>query len=103
MADITSPRLLYLKGVLFLLLGLLAVALVLVESPTIRTAVLIAIAVWSFCRLYYFMFYVIEHYVDPGYRFAGILDFLKYTWRRRRANPSGSPDHPAPAQRGESS
>lgn len=82
MADITNPKLLYFKGLLFLILGLIASALIFVESPTGQTALLLAIAIWSFCRLYYFMFYVIEHYVDPGYRFAGIFDFLKYSWCR---------------------
>jgi hypothetical protein len=31
------------------------------------------IAVWCFCRLYYFAFHVIEHYVDASYRFSGLL------------------------------
>jgi hypothetical protein len=29
---------------------------------------------------------VIEHYVDPGYRFAGLIDFLRYAMRQRRAD-----------------
>src|SRR5437763_8694773 len=103
MADITNPKLLYLKGLLFLIVGLLAAALLFVESPTWPTAILIAIAIWSFCRLYYFMFYVIEHYVDPGYRFAGIFDFLKYAWRRRKvARPVSLDNQPKPP-RGEQS
>lgn len=36
------------------------------------------ITIWAFCRAYYFAFYVIEHYVDPHYRFAGLVDFLYY-------------------------
>jgi hypothetical protein len=44
--------------------------------------VLLVIAIWCFCRVYYFAFYVIEHYVDPGYRFAGLVDFMKYWWGR---------------------
>ena len=84
MRDITSPTWLYVKGALFLVCGLLASVLLLVESPTLQTAVLLGIAVWSFCRLYYFAFYVIEHYVDPGYKFAGLTDFARYVLRRRR-------------------
>jgi hypothetical protein len=84
MRDITSPTWLYVKGVLFLVCGLLASALLLVESPTLQTAVLLVIAVWSFCRLYYFAFYVIEHYIDPGCKFAGRTDFARYVLRRRR-------------------
>jgi hypothetical protein len=89
MRDITSPTWLYIKGALFLVLGLLASALLLVESPTLQTATLLAIAIWSFCRLYYFAFYVIEHYIDPGYKFAGLIDFVRYVRRRKRAGPPG--------------
>ena len=44
---------------------------------------LFCLAIWSFCRAYYFAFYVIEHYVDPAFRFAGLLDFAKYLLRRK--------------------
>jgi len=93
MRDITSPKWLYVKGVLFVLCGLLASSLLLVESLTFQTAILLAIAVWSFCRAYYFAFYVIEHYIDPGYKFAGLTDFVRYALRRRK--PS-APSEPAP-------
>jgi len=41
-------------------------------------ALLLLVAVWSFCRAYYFAFYVIEHYVDPSYKFAGLTSFAMY-------------------------
>ncbi|HJZ90394.1 MAG TPA: hypothetical protein VKE40_05945 [Gemmataceae bacterium] len=85
MRDITSPTWLYFKGALFLFTGLFASVLLLVESPALLTAFLLAVAIWSFCRLYYFAFYVIEHYIDPGYKFAGLTDFVRYAWRRRKA------------------
>ena len=85
MRDITSPRWLYAKGALFLACGLFASALLLVDSPTLRTGFLLAVAVRSFCRLYYFAFYVIEHYIDPGYRFAGLIDFARYVVRRPKS------------------
>ncbi len=81
--DLQSARLIYLKGFLFLVTGLLALTALLLDSPTLRTAFLLGIAIWSFCRLYYFMFYVIEKYVDPGYKFAGLYSFLVYLARRR--------------------
>ena len=84
MRDITSPAWLYAKGALFLLCGLFASTLLLVESPTLLTAFLLAVAIWSFCRLYYFAFYVIEHYIDPGYKFAGLAEFVRYVVRRRK-------------------
>lgn len=81
--DITNPRLLYLKGALFVLLTGLACTLILLDRPTLRTAALLAIAVWSAARAYYFAFYVVEHYADPGYRFAGLWSFVRYLLRKR--------------------
>lgn len=84
MGDLTTPKVIKLKGVLFLVAGILASALLLIDAPNLRTAALLVIAIWSFCRFYYFAFYVIEHYVDPGYRFAGLGAFLRYCWERRK-------------------
>lgn len=78
MSDLKNSSLIKLKGVLFLVLGLASSALLLLEAPTLRVAALLGIAIWSFCRFYYFAFYVIEHYVDPGYRFSGLLSFARY-------------------------
>jgi MYXO-CTERM domain-containing protein len=50
---------------------------------------LLATAVWCFARAYYFAFYVVQHYADPGYRFAGLFGFLVYAVRRRRRSRSG--------------
>lgn len=84
MGDLTNPKVIKLKGALFLVTGALASGLLLMESPSLRTALLLGIAIWSFCRFYYFAFYVIEHYVDPSYRFAGLGAFLRYWWGRRK-------------------
>ena len=84
MKNITSPGLIKLKGILFLLVGLLAAALLLIDHPSLKAAVLLAIAVWCFCRFYYFAFYVIEHYVDNSYRFSGIWSFGRYLVQRRK-------------------
>jgi hypothetical protein len=82
MGDLKNPKLIWLKGVLFLLLGLMAAGLIVVQTWDFQVAVLLLIAIWAFCRCYYFAFYVIERYVDSEYRFAGLLDFLKYTLAR---------------------
>ena len=84
MNDLTSPVWIKLKGGLFLFLGLLAAALLLVDAPTLKDAGLLMLAIWCFCRVYYFAFYVIEHYVDPGYKFSGLGSFLKYLFRKKR-------------------
>lgn len=83
--DLKSPGLMYLKAILFLIAGGAAVGGLLLESPTFRTAFLLLVAIASFCRLYYFMFYVVERYIDPSYRFAGIGSFVVYLLRRHRA------------------
>ncbi len=84
--DLRRPWLLYVKAGLFVAAGSLAGGMLLWDVPTVRDAVLLAVCVWSFCRAYYFAFYVVQHYVDPGYRFAGLGSFARYAlrrWRRR--------------------
>ncbi len=81
--DLQSTKLMYLKAVLFLVIGLLSMTALLLDSPTLRTAFLLLLTVWSFCRLYYFFFYVIEKYVDPAYKFAGLHSFLLYLLRKQ--------------------
>jgi hypothetical protein len=83
MKDLTDSRWIKLKGILFLVVGLLSSALILVEHPDLRTGILLCVSVWCFCRFYYFAFYVIEHYVDPSYRFSGLWSFLRYLLSRR--------------------
>ena len=83
MKDLTNPNWIKLKGILFLLIGLLSSLLLLLEHPSWKVAVLLAVAVWCFCRFYYFAFYVIEHYVDPGYRFSGLWSFARYLISRK--------------------
>lgn len=84
MSDLKSPTLLYLKGGLMLATGLLAAGLLLLDRPDLRTALLLGIAIWGFCRAYYFAFYVVEHYIDPGYRYAGLTSFISHALSRRR-------------------
>jgi len=85
LGDIKSPKLLYLKGALMLLVGLMASAILLTLHCDWMTAVLLATAVWGFCRAYYFAFFVIEHYIDPGHKYAGLMDFVKYTLGKKRS------------------
>ncbi len=82
--DLKSARLMYLKAALFLVIGLLSVTALLLDSPTLRTAFLLLLTIWSFCRLYYFFLYVIEKYVDPTYKFAGLHSLVIYAWQQHR-------------------
>ena len=86
MGDLKSAKLIYLKGGLFLLGGILSGIILILESPHLRTAGLLILSIWCFARFYYFAFYVIEHYVDPHFKFAGLWSFAQYLWKRRRGN-----------------
>jgi hypothetical protein len=83
MRDLKSTTAIKLKGLLFVVLGLLSGLLVWLESPTLRTATLLAVCIWAFCRAYYFAFYVLEKYVDPQFKFAGLMSALRYLMGRR--------------------
>ncbi len=80
--DLSSRKLIFLKGWLFFALGSLSLVALWIVSPEVRTLALALLACWAFARWYYFMFYVIEKYVDPGFKFAGLSDFLRYSLRR---------------------
>ncbi len=84
MKDITNPAWIKAKGIMFLLVGILAATLLVLEHPTWKVGLLLAVVVWCFCRFYYFAFYVIERYVDPGYRFSGLWSFARYLMQRRK-------------------
>lgn len=84
MTDLRNPRIIWLKGGLFLLLGLMAGAMLVSQFTSLSSFVLLCITIWAFCRAYYFAFYVIEHYVDSSYRFAGLIDFARYALRKLR-------------------
>ncbi len=84
MKDLTNPFWIKLKGLMFLGLGIVSSLLLILEAPTIRVAGLLALAIWCFCRFYYFAFYVIQHYVDPAYRFSGLWSFVCYWWWGKR-------------------
>lgn len=80
--DLQNPKLIYLKAILFLLAGGMAAAGILLDHPSWKVAALLGLTIWCFARAYYFAFYVIEHYVDPGFKFAGLLDFARYLLRK---------------------
>ncbi len=64
-------------------------------NPAVSTAILLALMVWAFARAYYFAFYVIGKYVDPQYRFSGLLSFLRYLLRRRKSKGRELPGNPS--------
>jgi len=70
-----------LKAGLFLGIGVMSAALLIAQNLNLRTALLLGLAIWSFARLYYFAFYVIERYVDPSFRFSGLTSLALHLFR----------------------
>ena len=85
MRDLKDKRWIYLKGFLFLVMGLMASAILIIECPTWKAAGMLALAIWCFARFYYFAFYVIEHYVDDEYKFSGLWSFVMYLRQERKS------------------
>ena len=83
MKDLT-PGWIKVKALMFLIIGVASAVLIFLGAPDWKTAALLVLMIWSFCRLYYFAFYVIEKYVDSTYKFSGLMSFLKYLFQRRR-------------------
>ena len=73
----------WIKVALFLVIGVVAAGLILAQLPDWRVAVLLVLAIWAFCRAYYFAFYVLEKYIDPSFRFAGLISLARHVWSRR--------------------
>jgi hypothetical protein len=81
--DIKNPTLLKVKGLLFLVLGGLAAAGLLVPNLSWTNALLLALCIWSFCRCYYFAFYVLHHYADPSFNYAGLGSLIRLLMKRK--------------------
>ena len=81
--DIKSPTLLKIKGILFLVLGLISVGLLILQSPNWTTVGLLLIVIWAFSRFYYFAFYVLHHYADKSFKYSGLLDLIRYLVGKR--------------------
>lgn len=81
--DIRSKSLLHAKGLLFLFLGITAGACLLLDRPDFKTFALLGIAIWAFCRFYYYLFYVLEKYAGRERKYAGLWDAAKYLLGRK--------------------
>lgn len=81
--DLKSKTAIYIKGILFLCLFGLAIFLNLTEFDFNFRVLSLALVIWSSARIYYFMFYVIENYVDSNYKFSSVYSFIKYLVNKR--------------------
>ncbi len=84
MRDLKNSTAIWFKGVAFFLIAVGASVLLLANSFSVRTAVLLSVAIWASCRAYYFAFYVIQNYVDPQFRFSGLGAFVVYALKKLR-------------------
>lgn len=85
MGDLKDARLMYLKAALFLVIGIMAIAGILATYFSWQIVLFLILAIWAFCRFYYFCFYVIEKYIDPQFKFAGLYSVLVYFWKKGKA------------------
>jgi hypothetical protein len=83
MTDITSKKLIVLKGILFLFIMIGSSTVILIKHATPAEMLALCVLVWASARFYYFLFYVLERYVDPSLRYSGILNLLSALLRRR--------------------
>ena len=81
--DLNATRWIYAKGILFVLLTMMASSLLFAQMPSWENAALLAVAIWAACRADYGVFHVIEHYVDSEFCHSGLVDFAPYVVRRR--------------------
>lgn len=84
MQDLLDSKWMFIKGVIFVGIGLTSGGLLIASNTSLETVILLLLAVWSFCRAYYFAFYVIERYIDPTFKFSGLFSALKYIVQRGR-------------------
>ena len=84
MRNLLTPRWMAVKAALFVVIAGLAAGVVLAQSPSWKVAGCLLLLGWSCSRAYYFVFYVVQHYVDPSFRLAGLGSFATWWWRRHR-------------------
>jgi hypothetical protein len=84
MRNLTNPKVIALKGLLFLLLALLSAGVLFSDRPTVKNGLLLILVAWSSARFYYFTFYVMEHYVDSEFRFSGLISLARYLISKKK-------------------
>ena len=85
MTDITSKKVIVLKGILFLLIVIGSSMVILIKQPTLMAVLALCVLIWASARFYYFLFYVLERYVDPSLRYSGLLALLSALLQRRNS------------------
>jgi len=92
MRELKSLKLIYLKGMLILMVLLASLVLILFESESLwKRLILSILLIWSSARFYYFLFYVIENYVDHNCKYSGIWLMIKHIIKKENDYKSDEP------------
>ena len=81
--NLTHPWLLGLKAALFVTVALISGAQVWLDAPSAGNAALLFVSGVACARAYYFLFYVLEHWVDASLRYNGLWPLLSQIHRQR--------------------
>jgi hypothetical protein len=82
MTDLTNPRWIIAKGIMFAVIVLMSGTGVVFYDDAAHEIPLLLICLWAVCRFYYFLFYVLERYVGVEGRYAGLFDLVRRLLRR---------------------
>lgn len=88
MQDLLDSKWMFVKAGLLVAIGLISASLLIASNSGWETVILLLLAIWSFCRAYYFAFYVIQRYIDPTFKFSGLFSALKFVFQRGRKRVS---------------
>ncbi len=85
MRDLKDPRWMWVKAVLLALIATVCLGLLWMQAGGgWQPPLLLALLVWSACRVHYFFFHVLERWVEPGGRFRGLSELMGLAFRKGR-------------------
>lgn len=87
--DLKSTKWIYAKGAGFLIIILMCFGVLIFDEVKWRRAFLGLCLIWSSARFYYFLFYVIEKYVDPNFKFSGVWSAVQYLLKGNHSRNGG--------------
>lgn len=76
MKYLTNKKWIILKGLIFLFFSVIAFLVLLLHQFDPLTLFFLILLVWSSCRFYYFLFYVLENFVDSDFKYSGLFSLL---------------------------
>ncbi len=62
---------------MFILIVIISAISIAIYCPRREVIALLLILIWASARSYYFLFYVLEKYVDPKLKYTGLIDLVK--------------------------